>query len=206
MDLSNTNTMDFSDNSNEEAIAVWNNTLQLIKENVHEQSFITWFKPIVPLLINSERIILQVPSQFFYDWLEGHYSEMIRSKLLEASQMNLQIDYHVKQTIISTKNISDALQASVVNPRHQSHVSYRAPDFESKLNPRYTFSSFIEGDGNKFAKAASLAVAEAPGKTAFNPLVIFGDTGLGKTHVMQAIGAFAKSENRAKKIYYVTSE
>lgn len=206
MNISDSEAMNFSENSKDEAVAVWDNTLQLIKENVHEQSFITWFKPIVPLLVNSERIILQVPSQFFYDWLEGHYSEMIRSKLFEASQMNLQIDYHVKQTAISTQNISESLQASVVNPRHQNQLNNKTPDFESKLNPRYTFSSFIEGDGNKFAKAASLAVAEAPGKTAFNPLVIFGDTGLGKTHVMQAIGAFAKSENRVKKVYYVTSE
>jgi len=111
------------------------------------------------------------------------------------------------QAIPKQENISEAVKISIANPAHQNlQFQKRAPDYESKLNTRYTFSSFIEGDGNKFAKAASLAVAEAPGKTAFNPLVIFGDTGLGKTHVMQAIGTFAKSEGRVKKVYYVTSE
>mgnify|MGYP000329908036 CR=1 FL=1 len=189
-----------------ESEQIWEKTLVLIKENVHEQSYITWFKPIVPLHVDEQRIVLQVPSQFFYDWLEGHYSEMIRSKLYEATNKQLSVEYHVRQSVPSEETFEEAQRAIPKPSQPNSQYNQRTPDFESKLNPRYNFSTFIEGDGNKFAKAASLAVAEAPGKTAFNPLVIFGDTGLGKTHVMQAIGNFAKSEGRVRKVYYATSE
>jgi chromosomal replication initiator protein len=195
-----------TENSREEAISVWEKTLDELRTELHEQSLSTWFMPIVPIHINEEKIVLQLPSSFFYEWLEQRYPELIRSAINKVAGRTLQLSYIIQQQSYEVEDQVKKNPPVLVSPAQNSQVNQRSMDYVTKINPRFNFSNFIEGDGNKFAKAAALAVAEAPGRTAFNPLVIFGGTGLGKTHLMQAIGSFALSEGTAKKVLYATSE
>jgi len=177
--------------------SIWGESLQIIKENVSPQSFQTWFLPILPLKLEENRLTIQVPSQFFYEWLEEHYPHIIRVALSQIIGEGATPVYTILQ-----KNESTALPA-VDYPR-KSTGKYMGD--ETYLNSRYTFDNFVEGSSNQFAKAASLAVSEAPGKTSFNPLVIYGGVGLGKTHLIQAIGNFATEQSSARRIRYVSSE
>jgi len=177
--------------------AVWGECLQIIKENVGPQSFQTWFLPIVPVKLEESRLTIQVPSQFFYEWLEEHYPHIIRVALSQTIGEGATPLYTILQ-----KDESTPLPTIKNQKRHTG--KYMGD--ETYLNSRYTFENFVEGSGNQFAKAASLAVAEAPGKTSFNPLVIYGGVGLGKTHLIQAIGNFATDQSSARRIRYVSSE
>ncbi|RQV93326.1 chromosomal replication initiator protein DnaA [bacterium] len=177
--------------------SIWESCLQIIKENVSPQSYQTWFLPIVPLKLENNQFNIQVPSQFFYEWLEEHYPQTIRSALTQVIGEDT-----VPQYIILQGNKHKAFQT--IKEQKKSPGQYMGE--ETHLHSRYTFENFVSGSGNQFAKAASLAVAEAPGRTSFNPLVIYGGVGLGKTHLIQAIGNFAKENNYANRIRYVSSE
>ncbi len=175
---------------------VWEECLQIIKEKVNPQSFQTWFLPILPLNLEDSILTIQVPSQFFYEWIEGHYPHIIRDALSHILGDQAALSY-----VISQKNNSQTPPANNVNI-----ITGKYLGDETFLNSRYTFDNFVEGSSNQFAKAASLAVAEAPGQTSFNPLVIYGGVGLGKTHLIQAIGNLAKDQNTVRSIRYVSSE
>ena len=177
---------------------VWNNCLEIIKKEINSQSFQTWFTPIVPveLDINEKTLTIQVPSQFFYEWLEEHYPDTIRTALSRVLGSNTEPIYTIFQKSIETR--FEALSPKKFTGTYMGD--------ETQLNSRYTFDNFVEGKCNQFAKAASLAVAEAPGQTSFNPLVFYGGVGLGKTHLIQAIGNFAKERGTANRIRYVSSE
>jgi len=177
--------------------SIWGNCLQIIKENVSPQSYQTWFLPIVPLKLENHQFIIQVPSQFFYEWLEEHYPHTIRFALTQVIGEGVTPQYTI---------LHEDKQKDLPTIKEQNKSSGQYMGEETHLNSRYTFENFVSGSGNQFAKAASLAVAEAPGKTSFNPLVIYGGVGLGKTHLIQAIGNFAKENNYAKRIRYVSSE
>jgi chromosomal replication initiator protein len=176
---------------------VWNLCLNVIKENVNPQSFHTWFSPIVPVSLNDSELTLQVPSQFFYEWIEEHYSKLIRTAISQILGDKSNVLYKIVKG-------EERSTIPTVHLHRKKHGKYMGDD--THLNSRYTFENFVEGSGNQFAKAASLAVAEAPGKTSFNPLVIYGGVGLGKTHLIQAIGNFAKDKNSSLRILYVSSE
>jgi len=185
------------DNSSPER--VWDACLNIIKETVNPQSFQTWFVPIVPLKLENRRLTIQVPSQFFYEWIEEYYPHVIRSSLTSVLGEGATPIYEISQTA----------------PVHKATPSIRVTNNgyeeqfrrdETSLNRRYTFKTFVEGSGNQFAKAAALAVAEAPGKTSFNPLVLYGGVGLGKTHLIQAIGNYALENKTVKRIRYLSSE
>lgn len=178
---------------------IWDDILSFLQNIIPEQSFKTWFTPIVPLKIEDKTLTIQVPSQFFYDWLEEHYASLIRQALVGAIGDDARLVYSVA---LNDRNQLLTLLPST-DPRR---FSSRGVDSQSQLNPRYCFENFIEGDGNSFAKAASLAVAEAPGKTPFNPLVIYGGIGLGKTHLIQAIGNFALYSTKKRVVRYISSE
>jgi len=179
--------------------AIWKDCLQIVQEHVNPQSFQTWFLPIVPVKLENNCFTIQVPSQFFYEWIEEHYPHIIRDALSQYLGQDTAIAYTIMQKEI-LRPISTDHGSSGPRPAGQFMGD------ETYLNSRYTFENFVEGAGNQFAKAASLAVAEAPGKTSFNPLVIYGGVGLGKTHLVQAIGNFAKEKSSAKRIRYVSSE
>jgi len=175
----------------------WQNFLSLIKKHINTQSYRTWFKPIVPVKLEEKQLTVQIPSQFFYEWLEEHYSSLIESTRKEVIGEDAKIIYSVVMN-----NNNNIIPYATVQKKKYSN----ATDKDTLLNPRYIFDNFVEGSSNQFAKAASLAVAEAPGKTNFNPLLVYGGVGLGKTHLIQAIGNYSKQQGKIKKILYVSSE
>ncbi len=174
----------------------WGQVLQIVKENTNSNSFVTWFKPIKPLKIENSAITIQVPSQFFYEWLEQHYSTVLN----EAIQQILGADYKLLYSILMDSSM-DPVQLPSLKKTKAPQDNVR-----DNLSDRYTFDSFVEGESNKFAKAAATAVGKSPGKTTFNPLVVYGGVGLGKTHLIQAIGNLAKDETNSHRVLYVDSE
>jgi len=176
---------------------IWADSLEIIRENVNAQSYHTWFSPIMPLKMDGGCFTIQVPSQFFYEWIEEHYPHVIREALTQVLGKEMNINYTIRQR--------PANPSLPVNNSVRKATGHYMGD-ETHLNSRYTFDSFVEGASNQFAKAAAVAVSEAPGKTSFNPLVIYGGVGLGKTHLIQAIGNFAKENGSANRIRYVSSE
>ena len=178
------------------AHVVWNQIIEIVKANINQNTFLTWFKPIKPLKFDDNSITIQVPSQFFYEWIEQHYSNIINNALMQVVGTNCKLLYSI---------VMDSSTSSVQLPSIKKD-SVKPSNGKDNLSDRYSFDSFIEGDSNKFAKAAAHAVGKSPGKTTFNPLVIYSGVGLGKTHLLQAIGNYAKSNGTAKRVLYVDSE
>ncbi len=205
--------------------SVWNNCLKLIKDNVTPQSFKTWFDPIKPIKLENKVLTIQVPSQFFYEWLEEHYVTLLRKTLKQELGPGSRLEYNIivengggnqkPYTInVPTNNAVRAEQNEVGLPLNIS-TNIKNPfiipglkkvNIDSQLNPNYTFENFIEGDCNRLARSAGFAVANKPGGTAFNPLMVFGGTGLGKTHLVHAIGNHIKQVNKNKVVLYVSAE
>lgn len=175
---------------------VWANILGHIKKEVNANSFATWFKPIKPAKLENNTLTIQVPSQFFYEWLESHYGDIINRAIARELGPELKLLYSV---------IMDSTIQSMQLPSMKKSPAPKS-NFQSNISDRFTFESFVEGDCNKFAKAASLTVAKSPGGTTFNPLVIYGGVGLGKTHLIQAIGNYANESIDIKRVLYVDSE
>lgn len=205
--------------------SVWNNCLKLIKDNVNPQSFKTWFDPIKPIKLENKILTIQVPSQFFYEWLEEHYVTLLRKTLKQELGPGSRLEYNIivensgannkPYTInVPTNNHVKTEQNEVGLPLNIS-TNIKNPfiipglkkvNVDSQLNPNYTFENFIEGDCNRLARSAGFAVANKPGGTAFNPLMLFGGTGLGKTHLVHAIGNHIKQMNKNKVVLYVSAE
>lgn len=199
--------------------AVWNRCLQTIRERVDAQSFRTWFEPIRPVKLNSNELTIQVPHRLFYEWLEEHYVDVLKSSLRGALGDNGRLLYQ----IINHRKKEDAPasrgRAMAQDDRPGGRQDYRdkiqnpfvipgieKPKIESNLNPRFTFANFIEGDCNLLARNAAKAVADRPANTAFNPLVIHGNVGLGKTHLLQAIGNHVMEKFPRKSVLYVSTD
>jgi len=188
-----------------DAKSIWARCCELIKDQVPGPSFRTWFNPIEAVTFENNQISLLIPNQFFIEWLDGRYNDLIKSALHSVTGSSVELKYIIKDETPQTTG--DSIQQSAMAVKTTpSFIEGHQGKFETFLNTRYTFDNFIEGNGNKFAKAAALAVSEKPGKTSFNPLVVYGGAGLGKTHLIQAIGNYVKSHYPEKKIAYVTSE
>jgi len=179
---------------------IWQQVLDSVQQKIPHESFLTWFGPLRCLDSDNSILNIGVPNRFFYEFLEAHYRKQISEAIEEISSGDLKIKYHIMPAAKSGK-VSPKSQ--IIEPVNRPLSGY---DEKTQINPRYSFDNFVEGDGNSFAKAAALAVAEAPGKTPFNPLFIYGSTGLGKTHLLQAVGNFAVSNKKAKRILFATSE
>jgi chromosomal replication initiator protein len=175
---------------------IWQQILLLVKDHVNANSFVTWFKPIKALKMEDHSLTVQVPSQFFYEWLEQHYSSIINHALLQVLGPEQKLVYSI---------VMDSSSQTVHLPSLRKNVS-KESNGRDNLNERYNFECFVEGESNKFAKAASMAVAKSPGKTTFNPLVVYGGVGLGKTHLIHAIGNYAKYNTSSARVLYVDSE
>lgn len=197
---------------------VWENCLLIIKQHISEKNFETWFKPILPVSLNAEILTIQVPSQFFYEWLEEHYLHVLKKAILSELGDNGRLEYSIIVDKGNGKSGSLALnfpgkkisgyKNEILN-RLETQVEvnqYEVNRYKTNLNANYTFDNFIEGECNRLTRSAGLAIANKPGTTAFNPLTIYGAVGLGKTHLIQAIGNKILSENPTKKVLYVTSE
>jgi chromosomal replication initiator protein len=201
---------------------VWQRCLDRIQTRVTSLGFKTWFQPIVPVKLVEKDITIQVPSQFFYDWVDQHYNALIRETISSVLGEGAKLYYS-----IASEDVEPALrqeEGALSQPTANRYVSPAAPPAQpffpprtafrqadqpiaqSNLNPRYTFENFIKGDSNQLARAAALAVGNNPGGTSFNPLVIYGGTGLGKTHLMHALGNHAIAIGKAKRVVYVSSE
>jgi chromosomal replication initiator protein len=192
---------------------VWKEILSSIQPQINSQSFRTWFEPIKPVKLEDGNLLINVPSQFFYEWLEEHYYSLISSSLQKVLGPAAKLTYNVlpvdepdMSVVVSPTDVSIKASESV-SPRFEVHESSQALPFDQTfLNKRYTFNNFIKGESNQLARAAATAVANNPGGTSFNPLVLYGGTGLGKTHLMQAIGNAAIESGKAKRVLYISSE
>lgn len=205
---------------------VWTNCLEVIKDNVSHQAFKTWFDPIKPIKIENEVLTIQVPSQFFYEWLEEHYVTLLRKIIKRELGTNGRLEYSIimennvtntnPYTIkVPTTNRTAVRNKAVQIPLDSRDTPIKNPfiipglkkvNVDSNLNPNYSFENFIEGDCNRLARSAGFAVANKPGGTAFNPLLIYGGVGLGKTHLAHAIGIEIKNKSPEKTVLYVSSE
>ncbi|MCY7409067.1 MAG: chromosomal replication initiator protein DnaA [Chitinophagales bacterium] len=210
---------------NRSAEEVWKNCLKIIKDNVNQQSFLTWFEPIKPIKLEKNVLTIQVPSQFFYEWLEEHYIKLLRKTLQRELDKNAKLEYQIVMdsstsqkgpyTVnIPTSNTNDTKNPEMLAPivlGNQIKNPFVIPglkkvQIDSQLNANYTFDTYIEGDCNRLARSAGWAVAGKPGGTSFNPLVVHSGVGLGKTHLMHAIGNQVKANFPDKTVLYVPSE
>ena len=206
--------------------SIWDNCLTVIKDNVSIQAFKTWFEPIKPVKLKSNILTIQVPSQFFYEWLEEHYVDLLKKTIRKEIGSEEKLEYSIVMennsgnknpyTIkIPTTDNSILKNRQVSMPVDIGNNTIRNPfvipglrkvNVDSNLNPNYSFENFIEGDCNRLARSAGFAVAEKPGGTAFNPLLIYGGVGLGKTHLGHSIGIAIKDRHPNKTVLYVSSE
>ncbi len=195
----------------------WKKCLNYIEQRIPVQSFKTWFLPIKPIRLEDKVLTIQVPSQFFYEWLEENYVHLLKEAIKAEIGPEGRLEYSVvvdrgnEAAKPYTVNVSGTINSQNKN-RVNGFDQYKNPQFiqelasDSNLNPTYRFDNFIEGDCNRLARSAGYAVAKKPGVTSFNPLMIYGGVGLGKTHLVQAIGNEIKSNHPDKYVFYVASE
>jgi len=204
---------------------VWDNCLKVIKDNIPSISFKTWFEPIIPLKLEKNVLTIQVPSPFFYEYIEEQYIDLLGKILRKELGNEAKLEYNVvvenntfnnnsvPYTIkYPTKNKAELKNQPVSMPLQNDEVSIKNPfiipglkkiEIDPQLNPEFSFTNFIEGECNRLARSAGYAVANNPGGTAFNPLFIYGGNGLGKTHLSQAIGIEVKDRFPDKTVLYV---
>jgi chromosomal replication initiator protein len=171
----------------------WQECIEIIRDNVNPQSFKTWFEPIKPMKLSNKILTIQVPSQFFYEWLEEHYVQILHKTLKKVIGPNAKLEYSVivenatsQHSEPFTINLPTGNSSKPVNNELGMPINMDSPiknpfiipglrrmNIDSQLNPRYTFDNFVEGECNKLARNAGLAIAQKPGGTAFNPVCEF---------------------------------
>ncbi|MCG2461091.1 chromosomal replication initiator protein DnaA [Flavobacteriaceae bacterium F89] len=209
------------------ATSVWNNCLAFIQDNIQPQAFKTWFEPIKPVKLSENSLSIQVPSKFFYEWLEEHYVKLLKVSLTKELGENAKLIYIIKMENTYgnkepfTERIPSSNRSQQVAPQElEVAIKSKNPELknpfvipgirnikiESQLNPNYSFDNFLEGDSNRLARSAGMAVANKPGGTSFNPLLVFGGVGLGKTHLAHAIGVDIKDKYPERTVLYISAE
>ncbi len=207
---------------------VWENCLSFIKDNISDKKlFETWFKPLEPLKLEEDVLTLKVPSMFFYEFIEENYIDVLKASIRKELGHNARLMYSVvldtgikntggnsvlpSNNITATQNYAqnvpvnlDAQSRDLPNPFVIPGI--RKVKVNSQLNENYSFDNFVEGSCNQLARSAGYAVAQNPGKTAFNPLFIHGAVGLGKTHLLHAIGLETKRRYPEKTVLYISAE
>jgi chromosomal replication initiator protein len=173
------------------ADSLWTEVSDRLKGALNDTTFGTWFGDVSARELNERAFVLSVPNDFTRDWIEGHFLDLIGAAVRDATGDDREISLFVEREVEPAGPVEDA----------QKQTARRA--FE--MSQKYTFDSFVIGSSNRFAHAAALAVAEAPAQ-AYNPLFIYGGTGLGKTHLLQAIGQYVGAHSRALSVRYITSE
>ena len=180
--------------------SIWDQILNRIETKVNRHSFYTWFKPTSFLADGGSSITVRVPNTLFKDWLTKHYSVVLAEALAEVRRPDVVLQFVPEGAAMPA--VPDAAPARPAIADHTAEVAATAP---GGLNPRYTFDTFIVGPSNQFAHAACRAVAEAPSRS-YNPLFIYGGVGLGKTHLMHAIGQYVLQHDAGLKLTYISSE
>jgi chromosomal replication initiator protein len=195
---------------------MWNQCLRIIKENVNTKVYETWFVPITAKSYLNDELLLEVPSQFFYEWIEEHFyaliQQTINSVLGPSGRLRYEVVIDKGERKKRNKTVRLPSSRKGVSPTQNAlpfsrfeRTTAPAPS-NSSLNPRYTFDNFIRGESNQLAAAAALAISDNPGSTRYNPFVLYGETGLGKTHLVQAIGNRAMSLHPGIRVTYTNSE
>lgn len=203
---------------------IWNNCLKVIKDNIPASSFQTWFEPIVPVKLENKVLTIQVPSPFFYEYLEEKYLDILKKTIRKELGNEAKLEYNILmengqnpkgqytvkypgKTSQEVKNRPVKMplpeEGKVLNPFIIPGI--KKVNIDPRLNPNYNFGNYIEGDCNRLARSAGFAVSQRPGGTAFNPLFIYGESGVGKTHLAQAIGIETKEKYPEKVVLYVTA-
>lgn len=196
--------------------ARWDKALAMIRENVSEQIFNTWFKPIVFELFDEEKrmILVQVPSPFVYEYLEQNFVDLLTKIFVNCFGQNIVFRYRVvtdKENNISQDIEADPADGIKAQPRTKANESptvldaAKPQELDSQLNPHLTFNNYIEGDSNKLSRSLGLSIAEHPNTTQFNPMFIYGPSGCGKTHLMNAIGMRTKQLYPQKRVLYISA-
>ena len=184
---------------------IWEECLNLLSQEIKKQSFHTWLRPTKGIPCEEDVLKVAVPNKFVAEWLEEHYLDPIQKTILKIAQQSLPLSFLISTEMgetITRINFENNKKKGCGHPEN----SGRAPGKNNLFNPRYSFETFVVGESNQFAHAAALAVAEAPAKTKFNPLYVYGGVGLGKTHLVQAIGQYVKEEYKDLNVVYATSE
>ncbi len=213
--------------NNDHAQSVWNACLQIIKEHTNHQKFKSWFEPIRPLKLENDTLTIQVPTHFWYEWLEEQYYNLLRTTIAQVMGPQGKLEYSI---VVEKSDTTDQHRAMNMPQRplgpikaqdlnsyvNQAPTEIKNPfiipglkkvKVDSNLNSNYVFERFIEGDCNRLARSAAMAVAENPGKSSFNPLFLYGGVGLGKTHLVQSIGNKIKQlYGEEKSVLYTTLE
>ncbi len=185
-----------------EAKQIWKQFLEIIKSNVPALTYNTWFLPIKPVEANDSVLKIQVPNNFFIEWIDEHYNTLINRTISQVLGEDGKLIY----IIVEEPEIINEDEPTLFDRPEPESPAKAKNSFETFLNPRYKFDNFIKGEGNQLARAASVAIAENPGETSFNPLFLYGGVGLGKTHLMQAIGNKIIESFPDKKVIYLSSE
>ncbi len=167
----------------------WTRVLELLEPEMTGISFATWIKPLIPISMDNESFTVKASSPFQKDSIYSRYADLIKASIRQVTNKDLELNV-----------VLDEKDTNLSKPKSQNNFSTN-----SILNPKYTFETFVIGENNRFAHAAALAAAESLGK-AYNPLFLYGGVGLGKTHLMHAIGNFVLSQNKDAKVLYITSE
>lgn len=214
------------ENTNETVKIIWEKCLKYIQDNVDEKVFSTWFSPIVPQELKDDTLYISVPSKFYIEWIEKEYISILKSALHKVIGQNVRLMYRVStndkkgENSIKPEQLPSSLKEPIKTqeldvPIQQKHPELRNPfvvpgirnvKIESQLNAKYNFDNFMKGESNLLACNAGMAVANNPGSTSFNPLLIYGGVGLGKTHLAHAIGIEIKEKHPEKVVLYISSE
>lgn len=178
---------------------VWLETLEELKLKISEQNISTWIKPIRPVKIEGDLLTVEVPNKFIKDWIKDNYKRVIEETLSHTGTLNYKIEIKVNEKM-KKKKIDEPLE---IKKEKKSPTIKK--EYLPNINPKYTFDSFVSGTSNQFAHAAAMAVSNNPATT-YNPLFIYGGVGLGKTHLINAIGNAIHKNNQNTKICYYSSE
>jgi chromosomal replication initiator protein len=181
-------------------VQVWEKCLSNVENRINHQSFCTWLKPTRALGWEEDSLLVGVPNNFVADWLKRHYRDMLNDSLAGITSPPRKVMFRI------TSNAPGIEEEQPVQPAEDEPRPAVSAARRPVLNPRYTFDTFVVGESNEFSHAASMAVAESPGETRFNPLFIYGGVGLGKTHLIQGIGHFIAETQPAMRVLYATSE
>jgi chromosomal replication initiator protein len=206
---------------------IWNEALEFIKDNVDDQCYDTWFSPIKPIKIQGTVLTVQVPSKFFYEYLEENYISLLKAAITKGMGEGAKLVYSIVMENSYDNSTPPTMKLPSSGRRKHKPQSVNMPvaitneksiknpfvipglqklNIDSQLNPNYTFDNFIEGDCNRLARSAGLAVGKSPGGTSFNPLMLYGGVGLGKTHLAHCIGVEIKDNYPEKTVLYVSAE
>ncbi len=198
----------------EQHVELWNRCLSIVRDNVGESMYNTWFTPIVPLSYSDNKFVVQVPSQFFYEYIEEQFADLLHQALNRVVGQETQLLYRIMIDHSNTNNGSTTIPTADTPvkqniptnaPVNTPFTSIEKTTFDPQLNRNYNFANYIEGVSNRLARCAGLNIAEQPGRSIFNPIFIWGASAVGKTHLANAIGLAVKERYPEKRVLYVSA-